>query len=78
MEKQKVDVLIKGNLICKQILRGGGKIYSCKSEKLDEWFDYEKALVIDGDVVVDSFNSKEYTVVVTGAVAAKGGSHGNF
>lgn len=25
MEKQKVDVLIKGNLICKQILRGGVK-----------------------------------------------------
>lgn len=77
MEKIKVDVLIKGSLICKQILRGG-KIYPCKSEKLDEWFDYEKALVIDGDVIVDSFNSMEYVVVITGAAAAKGGSHGNF
>lgn len=74
MEKIRVDILIKGNLICKQILRGG--IYPCKSEKLNEWFDYEKALVIDGDVVVDSFNSKEYTVVVTGAMAVGGGSHG--
>lgn len=76
MEKIKVDVLIKGSLICKQILRGGGKIYPCKSEKLDEWFDYEKALVIDGDVVVNSFNSMEYVVVVTGAAAVGGGSHG--
>lgn len=77
MEKIRVDILIKGDLICKQILRGGGKIYPCKSEKLDEWFDYEKALVIDGDVVVNSFNSMEYVVVVTGAAAAKGGDYGN-
>lgn len=77
MEKIKVDVLIKGNLICKQI-SGGGKIYPCKNEKLDEWFDYEKALVIDGDVVVNSFNSMEYVVVVTGAAAVGGGSYGSL
>ena len=77
MEKIKVDVLIKGNLICKQISGGGGKIYPCKSEKLDEWFDYEKALVIDGDVVVNSFNSMEYVVVVTGAAAVGGEKYGD-
>lgn len=77
MEKIRVDILIKGDLICKQILRGG-KIYPCKSEKLDEWFDYEKALVIDGDVVVNSFNSMEYVVVVTGAAAVEGGDNGSL
>lgn len=76
MEKIKVDVLIKGNLICKQI-SGGGQIYPCKSEKLDEWFDYEKALVIDGDVVVNSFNSMYYVVVVTGAAAVGGEKYGD-
>lgn len=75
MEKIKVDVLIKGNLICKQI--SGGQIYPCKSEKLDEWFDYEKALVIDGDVIVNSFNSMEYVVVVTGAAAVGGEKYGD-
>lgn len=78
MEKLKVDVLIKGDLICKQILTGGGEIYPCKIEKLNEWFDYDSALVIDGDIVVDNFNSMDYTVVVTGALAAKGGSHGSL
>lgn len=56
----------------------GGQIYSCKTDDLDEWFDVHSAVVIDGDVVVDSFNSMDYTVVVTGAVAAKGGSHGSL
>lgn len=75
MEKIKVDILVIGNLICNDNLRGGGKIYPCKSEELDLWFDVEHALVIDGDVIVDNFDSKDYTVVVTGAVAAKGGCH---
>lgn len=78
MEKIKADVLINGDLICEYKLNGGGKIYPCRKENLDEWFDYDNALVIDGDVVVDNFDSKQYTVVVTGSVAAKGGSDGSF
>lgn len=73
----KVDVLIKGNLVSNSIV-GGGKIYPCRKENLDEWFDTNNALVIDGDVVVDNFDSKQYTVVVTGSVASKGGSDGSL
>lgn len=76
MGKIKADILIKGDLICEKMLNGGRQIYSCKSEDLDEWFDVHSAVVIDGDVVVDSFDSMDYTVVVTGAVATKGGYHG--
>lgn len=57
---------------------GGGKIYPCRKENLDDWFDANNALVIDGDVVVDSFDSKQYIVVVTGSVATKGGSDGSL
>lgn len=56
--------------------RGGGKIYSCKKEDLHEWFDVHSAVIIDGDVLVDSFDSKEYTVVVCGANACEGGCYG--
>lgn len=78
MEKIKVDILILGDLVCEQTLTGGGKIYPCRKENLDEWFETNNALVIDGDVVVDNFNSKQYTVVVTGAVASKGGPDGRI
>ena len=78
MEKIKVDILILGDLVCEQKLTGGGKIYPCRKENIDELFDTNNALVIDGDVVVDNFNSKEYTVVVTGAVASKGGRDGRI
>lgn len=81
MEKEKVkaDILILGDLICKQkLMGGGGKIYPCRKEELNEWFDYEEAMVVVGDVVVDSFDSGMRTVVVTGAVAAKGGNDGSL
>ncbi len=71
----KVDVLIEGNLVANNIV-GGGKIYPCRKEKLYEYFDVEDAVRIDGSVTVDSFDSKQYTVVVTGAVAAQGGGYG--
>ena len=77
MEKIKADILITGDLICKEYSTGGGgKIYSCKKEDLHEWFDVHSAVIIDGDVLVDSFDSKEYTVVVCGANACKGGCYG--
>lgn len=77
MEKIKVDILIRGNLICKELLTGG-KIYSSKNECLDEYFDIHDSVVITGDVVVDRFYSKEYTVVVAGSIVAKGGSDGSL
>lgn len=78
MEKMKADILILGNLICKYKLTGGGKIYPCRKEDLNEWFDYEEAMVVVGDVIVDSFDSGMRTVVVTGTVAAKGGNDGSL
>lgn len=78
MEKIKADILITGDLICKELLTGGGKIYSSKNECLDEYFDIHDSVVITGDVVVDRFYSKEYTVVVTGSIVAKGGSDGSL
>lgn len=77
MGKIKADILIKGDLICKKLLTGGGQIYSCKTDDLDEWFDVYSAVVIDGDVVVNSFNSMEYVVVVTGAAAVGGEKYGD-
>lgn len=74
MEKMKVDILIKGNLVCKDCLRGG-KLYPCQNSELNHWFDIRDALVIDGDVIVSNFDSKDYVVVVVGSVAAKGGCH---
>lgn len=78
MEKIKVDVLINGSLICRQRVGGGGKIYSCEKENLSGQFDTNGALVINGSVAVDSFDSKDYTVVVTGVVVTKGGCNGSL
>lgn len=75
MEKIKVDVLINGDLICNNILRGG-KLYPCQPNELNLWFDTRNALVLDGNVIVNNFDSKDYVVVVVGAVTAGGASHG--
>lgn len=74
--KEKVDFVINGNLICKKSLMGGGKIYSCNKNDLDVYYDTKDAIHIDGDVLVDSFNFKHKTVVVTGSISAKGGIYG--
>ena len=76
MEKITADILINGNLICKIMLTGGGEIHPCRKEKLNEYFNVKDAVHIIGDVVVDSFDSKERTVVVTGSVASQGGGYG--
>ena len=74
MEKKKADVLIIGDLICKNRI-GGGQIYACSLRHLD-CFDYENALVIDGNVIVNSFDNKGLCIVVTGDVVTEGGSDG--
>ena len=75
MQKKKIDIIIKGNLICKNRI-GGRQIYTCSLQHLNDCFDYEDALVIDGNVRVDSFDSKELCVVVTEGISTKGGSDG--
>lgn len=68
--------MIFGNLICKEILSGGGKIYSCPAEKVDEWFDTEGACIVHGDIRTGSFLGGRLAVVVAGSVTAEGGGDG--
>lgn len=72
MEKIKADLLIKGNLICEKMLMGGGVFPSADLS----YFDTSEAVIIDGDLTVQNFDSKEQTVVVCGFAVAKGGDYG--
>lgn len=74
MEKEKVDMLIRGNLICENNLIGGG--ISGYDEELDTQYDISCAIIIDGDVHVNAFDSSHSIVLVTGCVATKGGDYG--
>lgn len=75
MEKEKVDMLIRGNLICENKLIGGG--ISGYNEELDTQYDISCAIIIDGDVHVNAFDSSHSIVLVTGCVATKGGDYGS-
>ena len=76
MEKEKVDMLIRGNLICENKLTMGGVI-SGYDEELDTQYDISCAIIIDGDVHVNAFDSSHSIVLVTGCVATKGGDYGS-
>ena len=75
MEKEKVDMLIRGNLICENKLMGGA--ISGYDEELDTQYDISCAIIIDGDVHVNAFDSSHSIVLVTGCVATKGGGYGS-
>ena len=75
MGKLKADVVIYGDLICKEKLQGGGKIYVTSRKELESFFDIDGACVVRGNVETSSFDSGEKVVVVCGAVAVKGGLH---
>lgn len=75
MEKEKVDMLIRGNLICENKLNGGA--ISGYDEELDTQYDISCAIIIDGDVHVNAFDSSHSIVLVTGCVATKGGDYGS-
>lgn len=75
MEKEKVDMLIRGNLICENKLMGGA--ISGYDEELDTQYDISCAIIIDGDVHVNAFDSSHSIVLVTGCVATKGGDYGS-
>ena len=75
MEKEKVDMLIRGNLICENKLIGGA--ISGYDEELDTQYDISCAIIIDGDVHVNAFDSSHSIVLVTGCVATKGGDYGS-
>jgi hypothetical protein len=77
--KQKVDLLIRGNLIssgcisplCKHKLTGGGggKPDIIFFETPEALYDLSKATIIEGDVYVDNLYYNG-TVVVTGCITA--------
>lgn len=71
---KQVNLYIRGNLICSCISAscgGGGELLSlCGNEDLTG-FDISRAIIIDGDVHVESFNTGGMTVVVLGNIVAK-------
>lgn len=71
--KIKVDILIKGNLLCEESVIGGGIYELSNDKKLLEQFCYEDAVVLDGDVYIRKFNSRDKVIVVFGCVAQRGG-----
>ena len=76
MEKIKADVLILGDLICKEKLTGGGKLYPCRREEVEEFFDIDGACVVEGDLTVCGLDTGGKVVVACGAVAVEGGGDG--
>lgn len=74
--KTKADILIVGNLLCINEIRGG-QLYHCPLRLLEENFDTRDAITIHGDVSVESFDAKGKVVVVTNAISTKGGGYGS-
>lgn len=72
--KKKVDLLIKGDLIINSN-GGGAYLFQCKDSRLAEYFDITNSAVINGDLTVDSIDSAELVIVVTGHLVVKGGNH---
>lgn len=73
--KTKAEILIVGNLLCINEIRGG-QICHCPLRLLEENFDTSEAITIHGDVSVESFDAKDKVVVVTNAISTKGGGYG--
>ena len=73
--KQKADVVIFGNLIGERQIEGGGIFCLPDNGKIDDYFETDNAIVVHGDVCVDTFDAGSRTVVVCGSVAQKGGSN---
>lgn len=77
--KEKVNILIKGNLISKgsitprKIVEGGGKsraVISNLEEKYLEKYDISQSIIIDSDLIVEEF-IYDGLVIVTGFTCCK-------
>lgn len=68
--KKKIDILIIGNLNCKYYLSGGA--ISCLIDEVENFFDVSTSCVLKGDVEVDTFNTADKIVVVTGDISEGG------
>ena len=76
--KQKIDMLIKGNLIADANISklGGGEIFLQISNK-EKDYDITSAIVVNGDVHVSSFETGSKTILVCGYVTAFGKEDGD-
>lgn len=52
-------------------------MYPCRRENVEEFFDTSEACVVNGDLIVDGFDTGGKVVVVCGALAVKGGCDGS-
>lgn len=66
----KVNMLIKGNLISHGNITGGG-IRQCRESEIGTKYDVSNAVIIEGNVVVQSFDSYSNIVIVCGHITAK-------
>lgn len=77
MGEIEVNLYIKGDLVCSCISANcGGGLYSLAGNENLAGFNLSRAIIINGDVHVESFNSGGMTVVVFGNIVAKEAGHG--
>lgn len=67
---KKASLLIKGNLQCKNILRGGGNFVFLAKESD---YDLSECVIIEGDLITDDDISAHGLVLVTGFINITGG-----
>lgn len=68
---KKASLLIKGNLQCKNILRGGGGNFVFLAKESD--YDLSECVIIEGDLITDDDISAHGLVLVTGFINITGG-----
>lgn len=67
---KKASLLIKGNLQCKNILRGGSNFVFLAKESD---YDLSECVIIEGDLITDDDISAHGLVLVTGFINITGG-----
>lgn len=67
---KKASLLIKGNLQCKNILRGGDNFVFLAKESD---YDLSECVIIEGDLITDDDISAHGLVLVTGFINITGG-----
>lgn len=75
--KQKIDIVINGNLTADDNVLMGGGILQCLNE--DELLEYDthESIVFDGDVHIGSINAKNRKIIVRGAITVFGKEAGD-
>ena len=66
---KKASLLIKGNLQCRNILRGGNFVFLAKESD----YDLSECVIIEGDLITDDDINAHGLVLVTGFINITGG-----